>query len=166
MAKEREKALAKILYVDNNCNKKETAQKVGVTEKTIADWVDKFGWEAEREARNASPLKRLNNIKEIISKLSEEWLEVDRQIKRLEKEKADPEDVAKLRSRMSSIDDAVSKWNKTLEGIEKESRIPLATYLRVMEEVFTDMRTFDQDLFKQTIDFQTHHIEKVSIKLG
>lgn len=163
---DRDERNAKIFYVDLNLTAKEIAERLGYTEKTIGDWIKKGKWKSERDARNASPIKRINNVKEIISNLSEEWLELNRQVKDLESRKADPEEIADLRSRIRGIDDAVSKWNKTLEGIEKESKVPLTTYLQVMEDVFSDMRAFNKELFLETVDFQTYHIDKVALKLG
>lgn len=166
MAKERERAIAKILFIENNLTIKDGAERVGVTEKTFSNWVRAGSWTAERDARNASPAKRINNIKEIISNLSEEWLVLDRAVKELERNRAEPSEITDIRARIRGIDDAVSKWNKTLENIDKESRIPLATYLNIMEDVFSDLREFNKDIYLQTIDFQEHHINKVSIKIG
>lgn len=166
MAKERERMTAKLYFVEHNLTAKEVALRVGVTEKTVGDWVKKWHWKAERDARNASPTKRLNNIKEIISKLSEEWLELDKQVKELESNKVEAKEIAEIRGRIKGIDDAVSKWNKTLEGIEKEAQIPLATYISVMEDIFQSLLKFDRDLYMSLVDFQEHHINNVSEKLG
>lgn len=166
MAKDTERKTAKLYYVDHNLTAKETAIRVGVTEKTISEWIRKYHWKAERDARNSSPAKRINNIKEIIGKLSEEWLEVDNQIKESERNKAEAKYIAELRSRLKGIDDAVSKWNKTLEGIEKESQIPLATYIYVMEDVFQSLLKYNRDLYMKLVDFQETHINNVSERLG
>lgn len=166
MAKERERRTARILYVENNMTAKDVASRVGVTEKTVGDWVEKGNWKAERDAKNASPSKRINNIKQIISDLSEERLMLDREIKKLENNKADQEEISKLRARISGIDDAVSKWNKTLENVEKEAKIQLSTYLQVMESIFQGMQKFDRELYLSTIDFQEFHVNEISIKLA
>lgn len=166
MAKDRERRTAQILYVDHNLTAKEVAERVGVSEKTIGDWVDKHNWKALRDAKNSSPAKRINNIKQIISTMSDEWLSVDREVKKLEATGGDPKVIAELRTRIKSIDDAVSKWNKTLENIEKDSNVSLSTYLYVMEDVFDSLAQYNRDLYIKLVDFQEHHINKVSIKLG
>ena len=166
MAKDRERRTAQILYVDHNLTAKEVAERVGVSEKTIGDWVDQQNWKALRDAKNSSPAKRINNIKQIISTMSDEWLSVDREVKKLEATGGDPKVIAELRTRIKSIDDAVSKWNKTLENIEKDSNVSLSTYLYVMEDVFDSLAQYNRDLYIKLVDFQEHHINKVSIKLG
>ncbi len=166
MAKDRERQTAKLYYVDHNLTAKEVAGRVGVTEKTIGGWIEKYHWKAERDAKNASPAKRINNIKQIISNLSDEWLELDRQVKKAETDKADPKDIAELRSRIKSIDDAVSKWNKTLENIEKDSQVPLATYIYVMEDIFQALLNYNRDLYMKLVDFQEMHINAMSEKLA
>jgi len=164
MAKDRERRTAKILYVDQNLTAKETSERVGVTEKTVGDWVEKGNWKALRDAKNASPAKRINNIKQIISNLSDEWLELDRQVKKLEGEGGDLKEIAETRSRIKGIDDAVSKWNKTLENIEKDSNVSLSTYLHVMEDIFDSLAHYNRELYLSLIDFQEYHINKVSTK--
>lgn len=166
MAKDRERRTAQILYVDQNLTAKDVAERVGVTEKTIGEWVEKHNWKALRDAKNSSPAKRINNIKQIISNLSDEWLDVDREVKRLERDSGDPKLIQEARARIKGIDDAVSKWNKTLENIEKDSNVSLSTYIYVMEDVFDSLAQYNRDLFVKLVDFQEHHINKVSIKLG
>lgn len=166
MAKNRERQTARLYYVEHNLTAKEVAQKVGVTEKTVGKWVDQYHWRAERDARNSSPAKRLNNIKEIISKLSEEWLQLNRQVKEMEENRAEAKEIAEVRSRIKGIDDAVSKWNKTLENIEKENNVPLATYISVMEDIFQALMKYNRDWYMKLVDFQEGHISHISEKLG
>ena len=166
MAKDRERRTAQILYVDQNLTAKDVAERVGVSEKTVGDWVEKFSWKSLRDAKNNSPAKRIGNIKQIISNLSDEWLEVDREVKRLERDKGNPKEMADLRIRLKGIDDAVSKWNKTLENIEKDSNVSLSIYLFVMEDIFDSLAHFDRDLYVKLVPFQEHHINKVSTKIG
>jgi len=166
MAKDKERRTAKLYYVEHNFTAKETATRVGVTEKTVGKWVEEGHWRAERDARNSSPAKRLNNIKEIISKLSEEWLDLNRRVKEMEENRDDPKEIAEVRGRIKNIDDAVSKWNKTLENIEKENTVPLATYIAVMEDIFQALMHHNRDMYMNLIDFQENHIADVSEKLG
>lgn len=166
MAKDRERRTAKLLYVDQNMTAKDVAERVGVSEKTVGDWVEKYHWKSERDAKNASPAKRISNIKQIISNLSDEWLLVDREIKNLERNNGDSVAINEKRGRIKSIGDEVSKWNKTLENIEKDANVSLSTYLYVMEDIFDNLANYNRDLYIKLVDFQEHHINKVSIKLG
>lgn len=164
MAKEKERRTGHILYVEQGKTAREVADLIGVAEKTIGDWIAKGGWKEERTARQASPAKRADNIRQIITTLSEDRLRLDRECKQAEGR--DPDELSKLREEISRIDDAVSKWNKTLENIEKETRISLATYLGVMDQIFAAMRTYDVKLYMNTVEFQEAHIHKISISLG
>jgi transposase-like protein len=164
MAKEKERRTAHILYVEQGKTAKEVAELIGCAEKTIGEWVAKYGWKEERSARQASPSKRAGNIKMIITNLSEDRLRLDREIRAIEAG-GDPARHNTIREEMSQIDDAVSKWNKTLENIEKEGRVSLVTYLNVMDQIFSSMRNYDAKLFMSTVEFQEHHIHKISLVL-
>ena len=165
MAKERERKLARILYVEQKKTAKETAEMVGVSEKTLSDWVTRYKWKLERDARDTSPTKRINNIENIISGLADERIELGRRL--AESEKAgNRQDVDDIRKQISKLDDAVSKWNKTLRDINKESRIPLSTYLEVMQSIFDALQAYDPKLYMQTLNFQEKHIHVISLKLG
>lgn len=167
MAKEKEKRTARILYVEQGKTAKDIADLVGVAEKTISEWVQKGAWKEERTARNSSPGKRADNIKLIITNLSEDRLELSRRAKEAEAGPGpDPENIQKLREEISRIDDAVSKWNKTLENIEDENRISLATYLNVMDQIFKAMQAHDPKLYMSTVEFQDQHIHKICNLLG
>jgi hypothetical protein len=164
MAKEKERRTAHILYVEQGKTAREVAELIGCAEKTIGEWVAKYGWKEERSARQVSPAKRADNIKMIILNLSEDRLRLDREIRAIEAGE-DPGRLEAIREEVSHIDDAVSKWNKTLENIEKESRVSLATYLNVMDQIFSSMRHYDAKLFMSTVEFQEHHIHKISLTL-
>lgn len=165
MAKEKEKKTARILFVEQGKSRKDIATLLGVTEKTIGAWVDKFGWLKERAARNASPVKRSENIKSIITSLSEERIELSNQI-RIAEEAADLDRVSDLRNQTSHIDDAVAKWNKALITIDNESKINLSIYINVMERIFSAMRLHDVKLFMQTIEFQEQHLHRITLDIG
>jgi len=165
MAKERERRTAHILYVEQKKTAKEVADLVGVSEKTLSDWVTKFNWKTERDARNTSPTQRIGNIESIIAGLAEERIELSRRLHESEKA-GNKEEVDEIRRNISKLDDAVSKWNKTLRDINKEARIPLATYLEVMQTIFEALQHYNTKLFMQTLDFQEKHIHDVSLKLS
>jgi len=165
MAKEKERKTARILFVQQNKTQSEISKLLGVTEKTISAWCNRYDWRKERTARNASPVRRKNNIKAIITNLSEERLELDAKVKQLEKEGGQDE-ANTTRERISKIDDAVAKWNKTLMTIDKETEVTLSTYISVLEQIFNDMRLYDPKMFMGTIEFQEQHLHKVTAQLG
>lgn len=167
MAKEREKKTARILFVEQKKTAKEISQLLNVSEKTLSAWInaDDELWKKERDARNTSPTQRISNIESIISGLAEERIQLSRELSKAEKEK-NLADVTEIRKNISKLDDAVSKWNKTLRDINKEAKIPLSTYLEVMQSIFEALQHYNPKLFMQTLDFQEKHIHDVSLKLG
>lgn len=165
MAKEKEKKLARILYVEQQKDAKEIATLIGVSEVTLSKWVNENNeqWKKERSARTSTPTARTDNIRQIINDLSEERINLSRQLKEAERN-VDLEQQKVLRTSIAQTDDAVSKWNKTLETVDKENQVTLTTYLAVMEMLFDAMRKYDEKLFFQTVDFQDVHLNEVSLK--
>ncbi|AOR29550.1 hypothetical protein FORMB_25330 [Formosa sp. Hel1_33_131] len=179
MAKEKEKQLARIYYIEQGKTAKWIAVKLSLTEKTVGSWIAKYGWKELRNAKENGIDKRIDNIKEVIDDIIE-----DRSVSRttLNKykldlvkaqeqkdqgtEKAIKEQISEVKREIVGFDDAISKWNKTLENFDKENKVSLSNYIHVMEEVFKDLLAFDSKLYKDTLDFQDQHINKVSITIG
>ena len=162
MAKEREQKIARIMFVEQGKTAKEISRLLNVSEPTLSKWINLKGWRDERNARLSAPGIRTENIKQLINQLSEERLTLSRELKQAELA-SDLKRCTELRGSIARTDDAVSKWNKTLENIGKESRISLATYLSVMEMIFDSLRQFDEKLFLQMLDFQEVHLNEVSL---
>jgi predicted transcriptional regulator len=165
MAKDKQRKTAHILFVEQNKTQLEIAQLLGVTTKTINTWVKEGKWKEEQDARSASPQRRIENIKAIISNMADDRLELDRKVKTAEAE-ADAEESTRLRERISQVDDAISKWNKTLTNLQDENRVTLDVYLRVMDRIFDDMRIYNPKLYSDTVEFQEQHLHKVTEELG
>jgi predicted transcriptional regulator len=165
MSKEKQKKTARILFVEQNKTQLEISQLLGVTTKTVNTWVREGKWKEEQDARSASPQRRIENIKAIISNMADERLELDRKVK-IAEANADSEESTELRERISQVDDAISKWNKTLTNLQDENRVTLDVYLRVMDRIFDDMRIFSPKLYSDTVDFQEQHLHKVTEELG
>lgn len=64
------KDLAKLLYTRNNLNKKETAKRAGVTEKTLAKWVDEGKWDQQRKSLLLSRDEQLSNLMDQLDELN------------------------------------------------------------------------------------------------
>jgi hypothetical protein len=62
--------LAKILYTREKLDGKVVAKKVGVTEKTISSWVDKFSWKNLRNRLLVGKDEVLENLYEQINELN------------------------------------------------------------------------------------------------
>ncbi len=165
MAKDKERKTARILYVEQGRNQKEIAQLLGITPRSVGSWVQKYGWKKERTARTATPGKRIDNIKAIITQLSEERLELTEKVHK-ELSLGNTNEAAELRKEISKIDAGVANWNKTLITIEAENKINLSVYITVMERIFDAMRISDIELFMKSIPFQEQHLQKITIELG
>jgi len=166
MAKDQERAIAHNLYVEQGKTAKEISALLHVSEKTIRAWVNANdeAWKKERNARTTSPLKRIENIREIIGNLADRRINLGKELITLEKD-GDNEAIEAKRKEISQIDDAVSKWNKTLKDLDKENRVSLAGHLKIMDEIFDTMRHFDEKLYYNTIKFQEHYLVVISSKL-
>ena len=163
MAKLKEQKVARIMYVEQGKTAKEIAGLLDITEVTISKWVNKLGWKGLRSARVAIPSIRTENIRQIINGLTEDRIQYASDLREAEQEK-NAELAMEYHKRIAQIDDAVSKWNKTLTNIDKDSKISLSTYLQVMEMIFEGLRAHDEALFLKTIDFQDVHLNDVSLR--
>ncbi|PCI11876.1 MAG: hypothetical protein COB73_00800 [Flavobacteriaceae bacterium] len=164
MAKKQERSVAKQLFIQGK-TQKEIAALVSVQEKTIGEWVKKFGWKSERDARMSGQKNQIENIKAIISAMAEDRLYVHNKIKAAQGS-SDLDLLIKLQREAAILDDGVSKWNKTLENLDKENRVSLSVYLDVMDDIFKALSSHDMKVFMKTISFQESHLSTISLKLG
>lgn len=153
MAKERERRMAKELYMQGK-TAKEVARLVGVTEKTISRWVAKYNWKTLRDAKIYSAKSKVDNIKQILADLAEETVAINRQIE----QETDKEKLLELRKRRNQLADEAAKWNKALEKLDDQNQVSLSTYIAIMEEIFNALKVYNEKLFYQTLDFQEKHL--------
>jgi len=165
MAKHKEKRIAFDYYTNQGLTAKEISEIVNVSEKTIGDWVSQGNWKSVRDANFNSSSNRSTKIKELISELTEQQLEIATEIKQA-KARADNEMVIALRQQSSSISQEVAIQTKALERMDTENKISLSTYLEVMSDIFKNLEHHDKDVFLKTLDFQEAHLQTISIKLG
>lgn len=147
MAKKVERDIAETYYVDLCLTAKEISERLGVTEKTVGDWVEKYGWKALKTAKQSSAkalINSLNNLLEIL---------VD---KRIAIEKGEEKGDAK-----STIDD-ISKINKTIETLNKKGKPSLSTYIHCVERFMNALHAKNPELFFKTLEFQKEHIQIVA----
>ena len=165
MAKEHERKLAKELFVVQCKTQKEIARLTNTQEKTIGVWVKKYGWKEERDARINSSSSQIESIKTLIGKLTDKRLVL---IKKMDEasSKGDTEKYDSYETKAARLADEVSKYNKTLQTLDKENKISLSVYLDVMSDIFKALQKSDMDLYMKTIDFQEEHLTTVSLKIG
>ncbi|UGU15207.1 DUF1804 family protein [Sinomicrobium kalidii] len=164
MAKEKEKRIAFDYIVNQGVSPTVTAQKVGVSERTVTRWIQKEGWKKLRNAKQNMSAERSERIRQVIETLTEQRIELFAQIKQA-KEGEDKQLLFSLQKEAVGIDDAISKWNKALENIDKENRVSLSAYLEVMEDIFKHLNQYDPKLYVDTLDFQEQHINTISERL-
>ena len=153
MSKEKEIKLARILYVDQGKTAKEVATVTSVHEKTVGAWVEKYNWKVLRDAKANSPDLMVINIKDLLRSLAEERMELDAKTDLDESQKS---------KRKAKLADEASKWTKALEAAQNESRVPLGTYLNVMDKIFDAIRDAHPKLYMELLDFQERHINQVA----
>ena len=152
MAKIREQKLAEDLYIKGKRTAKDIAQLVGVSEKTVGDWVEKFKWKERRNALLGSAQNGLLNINNLIDAYAEKLVEMEN----------DPE--AK-QDQKTKLVDAIAKLNKTKDGFEKEHRIPYNTYINVMDLIMSDMiAKIDAKHHLVLLEFFENHTNELALK--
>ena len=164
MAKAQERILAKELYFKFKMQK-EIARIVGVQEKTIGDWIKKYAWKKERDARFNSGKNQIQQIKKLIGKITDQRIALSRKVDDaiLAEDFTKVEEIQQSANRLA---DEVSKYNKTLQTLDTENRISLSVYLDVMESVFKGIQEHNPKTYMALLDFQDEHIMEISEKLG
>lgn len=152
MAKLREQKLAEDLYIKGKKTNKEISELVGVTEKTIGEWVDKFKWKDRRTAALSSTNNGIINLKALVDLYAQKLIDL---------ENNDEGDI-KERARLT---DALSKANKTLESFEKDNKIPYTVYINVMELIMGDMLVkIPEKHHLAILDFFETHTNELALK--
>lgn len=151
------KLFARHLYVDKGHTAKDIAAQVGVSEQTIGKWVKNLGWKALRSANSLDTRKRTGNVESIIDSMAEKRMRLEKQINEEEAKRSPDHDlIQKLREEITRVDYGVANWNKTLSNINKDSKVSIAQYLYVMEDIFKQMMRYDYKLHMSTVAFQEH----------
>ncbi|PWA10965.1 hypothetical protein [Flavobacterium laiguense] len=152
MAKIREQKLAEDLYIKGKKTAKDISILLGVSEKTIGGWIDKFKWKDRRNALLSSGQNGLESISNLICIYSEKLVEMEN----------DPE--AKDEQKIKLVD-ALAKLNKTKDTFEKEYRIPYNTYINVMDLIMSDMISkVDAKHSLAILEFFENHTNELALK--
>lgn len=153
------------MFVVERKTAKEIAILLDVAQKTMGEWVKKYGWKEEREAKAISSGKRVENLDSIITGMAEKRIRLERLVEE-EEAKPDPDMkvIEETRKEIVTIDYGVANWNKVRKNVEKESKISPADYYQVMDDIFQNFARYDYQLYLKTIDFQQFHIESVSTR--
>ena len=150
MAKTEARELAYMYYVERGFTQKDTAEKTGVTSKTVREWIKKFGWKEIRTAKTTSPDKLIKNYYELLNILVE---------KRLQIMASDDKDY-------KGITDEISKVSKAIENLRKDSTPTLRTHIYCADLYFNKLLD-DFDTVKtrsQLVDFTRNYISDLATK--
>lgn len=159
------RTVARHMFVTEKRTAKEIAETLKIAQKTIGEWVKKYGWKEERDAKAISATKRIDNLEQIITGMAEKRLKLERQIEDEELKKTPDRDlIDSLRKEIAQVDYAVANWNKSLANVRKESKTTLVQYLQVMEDIFQHLAKYNYQVFLATLDFQEHHILEISTR--
>lgn len=152
------------LVVIQGRDQKEVAEMLKLSEPTLSKWSTEGKWREERETRQQCSSTDADNTRKLLRLMSTQRLELEEEIAAAVKQ-GDKEEEARLRKSASSLSDEMSKINKTLQSLDKKN-YTLGEYIDVMDEIFNDLRSYDNELWAKTIDFQALHIRKVTNKIG
>ncbi|MFV0599156.1 MAG: hypothetical protein ACK5M0_05465 [Bacteroidales bacterium] len=153
------------LVVIQGTSQKEASLQLGVSEKTMSEWAKDEDWRNLREARQQDYRTDVDNIKHVIRLISKRRIGIETEIQEAQKI-GDEESEIKLRKQAAVLGDEISKYGKTLQGIEKDNKYTLGEFINVMDDIFTELRQYDEDLFNKSIQFQQFLIRKKTQELG
>ena len=121
-------------------------------------------WSDIRKARQQCSSTETDNIRKLISVMSDQRLQLEELI--LDAQRAgDQKEEIRLRNEAARLSDEMSKMNKTLITLDK-SNYTLGTFIDVMDEIFNSLRHFDEALWEKTIEFQSNIIRRKTQELG
>lgn len=161
MAKDSERQIAKALYFQGK-PQNHIAEMVNVTEKTVSKWVEKYNWKVERDARLNGGKDRIENLRRLIGRLTDERIKImdDAEAGNYTKD----ETAADLEKKGIRLADEISKWTKALEQLDSENRISLSTHIEVMDSIFGAVQDYNPALYSKTIEFQEEYLATLSTR--
>lgn len=163
MAKKEQQVLAQKYFVEFFKTQKEIAVILELTEKTVGEWVRRGNWKELRDARINNSGTRAENIKKVISDLTDNQLECLKNIAAAEA-KGDRKEALDLKKESTRLSQEVGMWQKALEKMDKNFKVSLSTYLEIMEDIFQQLQVYDFDIYMKTLDFQKSHLQTIAQK--
>ena len=153
------------MVVVQGYTQKKSAEMLQVSENTLSNWAKEGNWKELKEGRMQDYRSEVSNIKQIIRLTSQRRLEIEEEIGKAQ-ESGDKDSEAALRIEANKLADAIAKWGKALRELDKENKYSLGELINMMDDMFSDLRQFDPELFERTIPFQQYYIRKKTNELG
>jgi len=148
-------------------DQKEVAKLINVSEATMSKWANEGSegsWTELREARQQCSSTDADNTKKLLQLMSKQRLELETLIHEAVKS-GNIEDEVRYRKQASSLSDEMSKVNKTLLSLDNNN-YTLGTYIDILDNVFSALRQYNEELWFKTLDFQSLHVRKITNELG
>ena len=112
-------------------SQKKTAEILNVSEQTVSSWATAGKWRELRKSRQSAGETAKQNLRNIISLLSEQRLQLEYDIQHAQAD-GEKETELNLRRQALGISDEISKSNKALQDIEKTGKITLGVIIDVI----------------------------------
>lgn len=157
MAKDAERKVARIMFVESGKSRKDIATELNVREKTVGDWATKGNWEGLRTTH----LTRTDNVVVSLKGLIQTYTEQLNDLERPGGLPFDPDNKPDPKEK-SRLVDAICKMGKTLEAVRAEGDITLSARIRVMEWVFAELQKRDPATHRALLDFQSTLIDEAA----
>lgn len=156
MAKDNQRLTAQTLYIDNCLSAKDIAQKLGVTEKTVGNWVEKGNWKAIRLSKQSSHETMLSRYNELMSLLLD---------KRLKYEKQQTPKSEEQQAEYRGVLDEMSKLAVLIDKIQVDGKLSLRTHILVLEKFMAALHQQHPKAFMELIDFQKEYFTLLAEEL-
>lgn len=138
MSKKTEKLLARELYLATGLNRKELADRVGVSDKTMGKWVREGGWDDMRMAQQVTRDKLLRQA----------YTSLDRINREIENRGGIPDKV---------LNDAKSTAVREIQTLEKNDG--LSSTVAVMESFLSYLYSQNPNLAREVAPIQLKYVE-------
>lgn len=128
------------LFLTGSFSQKQIAETIGVSERTISTWAAKFQWDEQMALRSQAPQELENDLLQVIAGIVKERKNAE---------------FATDRIRLA---DELSKYNKTLDSVRKESRLSLTAHCQIMKDLLAFVQVRMPDLMPRLMDMQQQYI--------
>lgn len=153
MAKDKEKTLARVYYIDNNLDADVIADKLDVSKKTIDRWVAAGNWKNLKLAKQTAPEVLQGFYEELLQELVKKRLELERSNESSSKEKV-------------AISDEISKISKSLENSRKSDKPSLTAVVHVTENFMNALLQHDRKTYFKILEFHINWLQQMAEKYG
>lgn len=156
MAKDSERQQARILYIEHCLTAKEIAARLGVSEKTVGNWVDAGNWKEGRLSKQTSADVLLSKYNELMGHLLERRLEFERKKVKTDEEKA----------QHAGVLDEMSKLSAMIERLQKDNKVSLRVHIHCLEKFMSALQNIKPKLFSpDLISFQLQYLDLLADEL-